>query len=61
MMCINVPVTTILAANYRKKAIHESSKMCIFCFWSVKNRWREEGRVKLFCNLKLLTIPAYIS
>jgi len=26
-MCINVPVTTILAANYRKKkAIHESSK-----------------------------------
>jgi hypothetical protein len=27
----------------------------------VKKRWRREGRVKLFCNLKLLTLPAYIS
>jgi len=55
------PATTILAANHRKKAIRESSKMCMFCSWSVKNRWRREQRVKLFCNLKALTIPAYIS
>jgi hypothetical protein len=55
------PATTILAANYRKKAIRESSKMCMFCSWSVKNRWRREQRVNLFCNLKALTIPAYIS
>ena len=60
MLCINVPVTTTLTANYGNYHMYHAKCVCF-----VTGRWNTNGlgkeRVTLLCNLKIQKIPAYTS
>jgi hypothetical protein len=61
MMCISVPSNFYTYSKLQKKAIHESSKMCMFCSWSVKNRWEGGGKNKIILYPNSINNSAYIS